>query len=209
MGSSNVGNGRSLQTNEVLPAVDIIPCPIFLCKSHLDIFQFRTLSHTFYFSGFTPQNNALSYLSPDFGGDLQPRRALSGGGGSRLASRQSRSENLRSGMLGPPPHPGSSFPSFPSSSRNREKVGSYIPLVPHHHSPDTIFALRAALGSVTQRDNDCNGRCYSNMKQRIDNATLQSPVPGCGSGSPQGCVHSLMLRTSVAHTTNLRAFALT
>ena len=114
LGLSNVGNGRSLQTNEVLP-VDIIPCPIFLCKSHLDLFQFRTLSHPFYFLGFTPQNNALSYLSPDFGGVLQPRRALSGGGGSRLASRQSRSENSRSGVLGPPPHPGSSFPSFPSS----------------------------------------------------------------------------------------------
>ena len=33
------------------------------------------------------------------------------------------------------------------SSRNSEKLSTYIPLMPRH-SPDTIVALQAALGSV-------------------------------------------------------------
>ena len=105
-GSSNVGSGRPLQMNDVLPPVDIIPRPSSSASAIQTSFSSGPLPRPFYFEGSTSQGNVPAFLSPDFGVS-QLRRARSDGG-----HRQSRSEDLRPAMLGP--H-SSDIPTYPPS----------------------------------------------------------------------------------------------
>jgi hypothetical protein len=85
--------------NEVLPPLDIIPRPSSSASAIQTSYSSGPLPRPFYFEGSTSQGNNLPFLTPDFGsGASQLRRARSDGG-----HRQSRSEDLRPAMLGPPP----------------------------------------------------------------------------------------------------------
>lgn len=139
-GSSNVGSGQTAQMNDVLHPIDIIQRPSSSASAVQTSFNSGSLPPPFHFAGSNSQGNAPSFLSPDFAVSL--RRAHSdGGGGPRLGHRQSRSEDLRSTMLGP--HPGSAIPGFPPSRHvdflAQQRGSQYLdlpdsrPLVSRHH----------------------------------------------------------------------------
>ena len=139
-GSSNVGSGQTAQMNDVLHPIDIIQRPSSSASAVQTSFNSGSLPPPFHFASSNSQGNAPSFLSPDFAVSL--RRAHSdGGGGPRLGHRQSRSEDLRSTMLGP--HPGSAIPGFPPSRHvdflAQQRGSQYLdlpdsrPLVSRHH----------------------------------------------------------------------------
>jgi len=111
-GSSIFGSRRPLM-NEVLPPVDLIPRPSSSASALQTSFSSGPLPQPFSFQDSSSQGNSSSFLSPDFAVSQLRRARSDGGGGPRLTHRQSRSEDLRPTMLGPPP--GNAIPNYPPS----------------------------------------------------------------------------------------------
>jgi hypothetical protein len=136
-GSSNYVSGRTVHMNDVLPPVDIIPRPSSSASAIQTSFSSGSLPPPYSFQNSSSQGTS-SFLSPDFAVSQLRRARSDGGGGPRLAHRQSRSEDLRPTMLGP--HPSNPIPSFPPSRHvdflAQQRGAQFL------HPPDTQPFLR-------------------------------------------------------------------
>jgi len=109
-GPSNFPSGRTVNMNDVLAPIDVIPRPSSSASAIQTSFSSGSLPPPYLFSNPASQGGPSSYLSPEFLSAPIRRARSDGGGGPRLTHRQSRSEDLRPTM----PYPGS-IPTFPPS----------------------------------------------------------------------------------------------